>query len=248
MKYFCILLIILNFSSAFAGDEAATLQWSSRVELSAPVSGVIKAVHVEIGEQVKKGQVLLALDSAMFQSRVSEIQATITRLQAEAEEAKKDLERVQELYARTVVATAELDQAKLRLVKADSMVAEARASLKQQQKALEDSMVRAPFDGVVVARQAEPGMSVAATLQPQTLLVLAKSGEMIARMYLNAAQIEKLKVGQAVSVTRNGQSYSGKIKLLGLEPVRGEAGYLADVLFSSKEQLRAGVPATVKLP
>jgi len=199
---------------------------------------------------VKRGQVLLALDSVMFQAKVGEIQASITRLTAEQAEAKKDLDRVQELYERTVVATAELDQAKLRMVRADSMLAEARANLKLQQKNLEDSVLRAPFDGVVISRQVEPGMSVAATLQPQTVLVLGKAGEMTARMYLGATQIEKLKVGQQVTVVSSGQSYAGKIKMLGLEPVKhdGAAAYQVDVVFSSKEQLRAGVAATVKLP
>lgn len=246
---FVIAALILP-AGAQAADEQAVLQWSNRVELSVPVSGVVKSVSVNVGDQVRKGQVLLALDNIAFQARVSAIQASITRLMAEEDEAKKDLGRMEELYARTVVATAEFDQAKLRMVRAESMLAEARANLKLQQKSLDDSVLRAPFDGVVVSRQVEPGMSLAATLQPQTLLALAKSGEMTARMYLGAAQIEKLKVGQAVTVVSGGQSYSGKIRLLGLEPVKreGAALYLVDVEFGSKEQLRAGVAATVKLP
>lgn len=251
MKNWILVASALVFSPALqAADEPATLQWSHRVELSVPVSGVVRSVNVNVGDQVKKGQVLLSLDNAVFQARVSEIQAGITRLVAEQEEAKKDFVRVKELYERTVVATAELDQARLRLVKADSLLAEARANLKQQQKMLDDTVLRAPFDAVVVMRDVEPGMSVAAMLQSQTLLVLAKSGEMIARLHLAATQIEKLKVGQTVSVTSGGQNYAGKIKALGLEPSKGssESGYLVDVVFSSKEQLRAGVVAVVKLP
>ncbi len=234
----------------FAADLPAVLQWSQRAELSVPVSGVVQSVNVEVGERVKKGQVLLALDSAILQAKVAEGQATISRLVAEAAEAKRELDRVQELYDRTVVATAELDMAKLKLVRAESLLAEARASLRQHQKMLADSSVRAPFDAVVVARQVEPGMSVAAGLQTQTLLVLARAGEMIARLQLNAGQIDGLKVGQAVTVLAGGQSYAGKIKSLGLEPVKAGdvAVYQADVVFPSREQLRAGGNAVVKLP
>lgn len=233
-----------------AADAPAVLQWSHRVELSAPVSGVVHAVNVDVGDLVKKGQVLLTLDGAIYQSKVAEIQASITRLEAEAAEAKRDLLRVQELYARTVVATADLDQAKLRNTRAETMLAEARANLRQNQKILDDTTMRAPFDAVVVVRQVEPGMSVAAGLQPQILLILAKSGEMLARLYLPATQLDKLKVGQAVSVATSGQSYAGKIKALGLEPSKqgGDANYQVDVSFASKEQLRAGAAATVKLP
>jgi RND family efflux transporter MFP subunit len=248
----CLLLAsaILFSQASWAADVPAVLQWSQRVELSSPVSGVVHTVNVDVGGMVKKGQVLLALDGAIYQAKVAEIQASITRLEAEAAEAKRDLVRVQELYARTVVATADLDQAKLRNTRAESMLAEARASLRQNQKVLDDTSIRAPFDAIVVLRQVEPGMSVAAGLQPQILLVLARSGEMLARLYLPAAQIDKLKTGQAVIVVTGGQSYQGKIKALGFEPGKreGDALYQVDVTFASREQLRAGAAAVVKLP
>lgn len=245
-----IALILMIPQSLWAADMQAVLQWSHRVELSSPVSGVVSAVKVEAGDQVRKGQVLLLLDASLYQARVAENQAAITRLIAEVAEAKRDLDRVQELYARTVVATAELDQTKLRMTRAESLLAEARASLRQNQKILDDSVIRAPFDAVVILRQAESGMSVAAGLQPQVLLVLAKSGEMLARLHLSAAQIEKLKIGQAVTVESGGKSYSGKVKSLGLEPIKlkDESVYPLDVLFFTKEQMRAGLAAVVKMP
>ena len=233
-----------------AADIQATLQWSHRVELSTPVSGNVNAVNVEVGDLVKKGQVLLTLDSTAYQARVAENQSEIIRLDAESAEAKRDLDRVQELYERTVVSTTDLDQAKLRLVKTQSVLSEARARLRLHQKALDDASLRAPFDAVVVLRQAERGLSVAAGLQPQMLLTLARSGEMIARMQLTPPQIDKLKTGQTITVSVAGISYAGKIKTLGLEPVKikEEWVYPVDVVFPSKEPLRAGAPALVKLP
>jgi RND family efflux transporter MFP subunit len=251
MKKILIPAVLLFLPQALmAADAPATLQWSHRVELSVPVSGVVQSVNATVGEQVKKGQVLLAMDGAIYRARVAENQAAITRLTADAAEARRDFERVEELHARTVVATVELDQARLRLTRAEALLAEAKASLRQQQKMLDDTLVRAPFDAVVVMRQAEPGMSVAAGLQPQILLVLARAGEMLARLHLPAAQIESLKVGQQVTVVVGGQNYDGKIRALGLEPVKvkDEAGYQVDVSFASKAQLRAGIAAVVKLP
>lgn len=234
----------------WAADIQATLQWSQRVELSTPVSGIVQAVNVEVGDRVKQGQALLSLDSTSYRARVDESQSEITRLNAEAEEAKRDLDRVQELHERTVVSTTELDQAKLRLVRSQSTLSEAHARLRQNQKALDDASIRAPFDAVVVIRHAEPGQSVTAGLQPQMLLTLAKSGEMIARMHLSSTQMDKLKTGQTVTVTVAGISHTGKIKTLGLEPIKikEESVYPVDVVFPSNESLRAGAPALVKLP
>jgi HlyD family secretion protein len=115
---------------------------------------------------------------------------------------------------------------------------------------LDDTSLRAPFDAVVIIRQAEPGLSVASGLQPQMLLTLARSGEMIARMQLPSPQIDNLKTGQTVTVSVAGTSYTGKIKTLGLEPIQTKEGsvYPVDVLFPNKRPLRAGMPAVVKLP
>jgi hypothetical protein len=62
-------------------------------------------------------------------------------------------------------------------------------------------------------------------------------------------QLEKLKVGQAVSVILGGQSYAGKIKSLCLKPSKrdDDASYQVDVAFTSKEQLCSGLAAVVKL-
>jgi RND family efflux transporter MFP subunit len=249
-KWIALILAALFPQVLWAADMPATLQWSQRVELSTPVSGVVKAVNVEVGDQVRKGQVLLSLDGTDYQASVAETESAITRYKAETEEAKRDLDRVQNLHERTVVATAELDQAKLRLVKSQSMLAEAQAHLRQDRKALDDTLLRAPFDAVVILRDAEPGLSVAAGLEPRMLLTLARSGEMIARMDLPSPQIDKLKTGQTVTVNVAGTNYTGKIKTLGMEPVQTKEGavYPVDVLFQNKQPMRAGSPALVKLP
>lgn len=249
----CCLLIVMSFgvlTSSWAADVPSTLQWSQRVALSMPVSGVVRAVHADVGERVKKGQVLLTLDAAAYQSGVAESQAELARHKEEEQDAKRNLDRVQELYNRTVISTSELEQAQTRLVRAKAGLNEAQARLARTQKTLGDATLRAPFDALVLARQVEPGQTVASQFQPQTLFVLARANEMIARAKVSLTQVEKIKVGDAVTVQVNQQSYSGKIKTLGLEPVgeKNESGYLLDVLFAVKDILRAGTPAVVKLP
>lgn len=249
-KIISIMALLSQPQLLWAADVPALLQWSQRVELASPVSGVVQAVQVDVGDQVKTGQALLSLDNTAYQAKVAENRAAISRYSAEMTETKRDLARTSELHERDVIASVELDQTKLRHARTQALLAEAQARLKQSQKELDDTSVRAPFDAVVVARQVEPGQTVAARLQPQTLLVLARSGEMLARARLSDAQISPLKVGQAVTVVVGNQHYTGKIKALGLEPVRDNSGlnYPVDVLFSPKEQLRVGMAATLKLP
>lgn len=249
-KWFFTGISLLYTAVAAAADIPAVLQWAQRVELAVPVSGVVQTVDAEVGQRVKKGQVLLSLDARGYRARVAESQALVAKFQGEAAEAKRNLARVQELYDRTVIAATELDQAKLRHTTTQAQLDEARARAEQERKNLNDSVLRAPFDAVVVARLAEPGQAVASGLQPQPLLVLAKADEMLARLKLYDTQLERLKPGQAVTVEVGRQNYSGKIKSLGLEPVSAKDGvvYQVDVAFPVSGVLRAGAPAIVKLP
>ena len=250
MKRWGLIAFLLGWThTVLAADVPAVLYWSQRVELSPPVSGIVQTVNVEAGQQVKKGQVLLSLDNSAFQARLAESRAVINRYREEAADAKRELERSQELYNRSVLATTELDQAKLRQSRAQSQLSEAEARFKQNSKHLDDTFLRAPFDALVVSRLVEPGQAVASGLQPQPLLVLAKSGEMLARAKLSIEQIEKLKIGQMVTVEAGQHSYSGRIKTLGLEPLAKDASlYSVDVVFPIKNPLRAGLPGVLKLP
>lgn len=243
-------LLMATMGAAQAADVQGGLQWSQRVEMSTPASGIVRSVAVNVGDRVKKGQVLLALDAAAQAAGVSEAKAAITRVREEEQDAKRNLDRTQELYNRTVLSTSELEAAQMRLAKAKALMAEAQGRLAAQQKYLGDTSLRAPFDGLVLARQVEPGQTVSSQFQPQTLIVLARAGEMIARAHVPLAQVEKLKVGDPVQVSVGSQSYNGKIKSLGMEPVADKSGggYAVDVLFPVKELMRAGTPATLRLP
>lgn len=251
-KFHVLFLAILIAAPAAAADLAATLQWSQRVELASPASGVVQAVQVNVGDRVKKGQALVTLDAAAYSAGVAGALAEVAHAEEEARDAKRNLDRVQELYNRTVIALTELEQAQIRNVRAKAQLDGAKARLAENQKQLRDASVRAPFDGIVLARQAEPGQTVASQLQPQTLIVLARAGEMVARSRAALAHVEKMKIGQGVSVEVGQKSYSGKIKTLGLEPLMEKGSdkseYLVEVVFPVQETMRAGTPATIKLP
>lgn len=153
---------------------AAPLMADGSVRLSTPVGGGVKEVYVQTGQRVKRGDKLLMLDGTRYQARLMEAEAGVMRVKQEAEEADKDLKRAEELYARGVSATTELDAAKLRHARANASLKEAEARRMIAQKNLDDTVLRAPFDGVVKAREAEPGMIVSVECAPPVLIVLGK--------------------------------------------------------------------------
>ncbi|WP_223247237.1 efflux RND transporter periplasmic adaptor subunit [Sulfuriferula sp. AH1] len=161
----CVGMILLTSSLPAAAVDVA---------LTTPVSGVVKTVLVRQGQSVKKGQKLVVLDDAIFQARVMEAEGSVERLQADAQEAERDLKRAKELYSRAVSSTTELEQAQVRYSRTNGLYKEAQARLLVARKNLEYSTLRAPFEGTISKRLAEPGMVVSAELQPATLIILSK--------------------------------------------------------------------------
>lgn len=152
---------------------SATAQ-AADIELSTRVSGVVEEVLVKPGQNVKKGAVLMRLNKVIYQAQVDEASAESERLHAEEADAKRDLDRGQELYSRTVSSTTELDSAKLRYTRAKSALTMADAKLTIAKKNLLDTELRAPFNGVVAAVPAAPGVVIAADCQPRTLVVMRR--------------------------------------------------------------------------
>ena len=149
--------------------------WAADIALTTRVSGVVDQVLVKAGQRVSKGAVLLRLDNTILQARLDEATAEQARAQADEADAKRDLERMQELFDRTVSSTTELDASNLRYTRAQAALSAAQARRVIAQKNLSDADLKAPFDGVVSAVPGAPGTVVAADCQPRTL-VLLRSG------------------------------------------------------------------------
>lgn len=164
----------MTSASVFLAAMAwAAAGWAAdKVPLTTPVSGVVKEVYVQVGQRVKKGDSLVALDDTRLKARVMQAEAALMRSRQEAEEADRELKRAEELFDRGVSSTTELDAAKLKHARAAASAKEAEAQLVVAQKDLEDSVLKAPFEGVVMSREAEPGMYVPAQLNPPTLIIL----------------------------------------------------------------------------
>lgn len=250
-------LILLPALSAGGTASAATaidaeLIWAQQVRLGTPVKGVIERIEVEAGQQVAAGQLLLQLDQRPFLTRIQARRAQLRKLAAVRAEARREWERAQELYDRTVLSDHELQVAKDAWIGADADYRQAQADLKSAQLELEYSSLKAPFAARVLRRDAEVGETVVPELQPAVLLVLADSTRMRARARIGAQQLAGLKIGTAVKVTSQGRTFAAHIASLSLEPQRTAAQaprYLLEAEFPAADaRLLAGQAAEIILP
>jgi len=152
---------------------ASPLWAADKVELTTRVSGVVEEVLVKPGQRVKKGAVLLRLDRTALQARLDEATAEQARADADEADARRELERAEELFNRTVSSVSELEAATLRHVRAKAALSVANARLIIAKKNLGDAELKAPFSGVVSSVPGGPGTVVTADCQPKTLVILS---------------------------------------------------------------------------
>ena len=142
-----------------------------RATVSSKVTGKVMEIFVEEGKAVKRGQILARLDDSQLratqsveQAQLASAQKAAAENQARLKEAELTLGRRQQLVKEKVISKAELDSAeaevdslKARIAMANQQVEVARRQLDARQTDLNDMVVRAPFDGVAISKDAQPG-------------------------------------------------------------------------------------------
>lgn len=243
-KNIAIIGILFSFylSSVFAQEQLdATVDWAQRVDLTIPVDGIVKEVTVNTGQLVKKGQVLVKLDSRIFRANLRQAKAKVNSLKATYEEVKRELDRAQELYDRTVLSDHDLQVAKNNEIVAKSNLEVAKAAYVKAQVDFEYSSLVAPFDSIILKRNVEVGKAIINRDSYQTLITLASSQNYLAKTTLTSVQSGLVHIGQEVKVVTTDKTYSAKVVAIeyGLDKLAGES--TLSVMFESQnKKLHAG--------
>jgi len=243
------LLLISGIGTARA-DIDARVYWGKRIDMGVPVSGVVAKVPVDAGMRVGKGDILLELEQTPFRTALIEAKASVVQASGARKEARRDYDQTKDLYDRGLISTVELQNAQLKKEAREAAYSAARAKLERSQYELSHSVLRAPFDGLVLDKRVEAGQTLVSTQQVQTVLTFAATGDYIARGVIDGKEIKNLVIGQKATVKANGKSFSGQISALGLEPVAGSKPsnpkYEISVRFQSSDvMLRAGTEASI---
>ncbi len=140
----------------FAGIIEAT----DTSSLSFEVSGNVRDVNVDIGDEVASGQVLATLDPVPYELDVQAAESDLGRARAEFSEKALELERQETLYNNGWVSKAAYDQAVAAHDTAENAVDYAIARLNLARRNLEKTILYAPFDGVIASRDVDPFVEV----------------------------------------------------------------------------------------
>ena len=196
-----------------------TLQPTRSVSIGSELSGTVLRVLVDVNDKVKKGQVLVELDTAKLNDQVARSRAALSAARAQVGQAVATvtetqgnlarLEEVSRLSGGKVPSKAELDTGRATLARAQAEELSVRANVVQAQATastdetnLSKASIRSPIDGVVLTRTVDPGNAVAASLQAVTLFTVAEDlSKLRLQVNVDEADVGSVKVNQKASFT-----------------------------------------------
>ena len=160
-------LVALSLLLAACADDPGELRLvgtveRTQIELVAPISETIVAVHAERGDRVEKGRVLVELDATFARADLSRAEAALAGARTAEHVAGDELERARRLRRSRVASEQDLDRAGLARDEADARLRDAEAQLDAARKRLADLSLASPVDGVLDQLPFDPGERVPA--------------------------------------------------------------------------------------
>ena len=192
-----------------------TLQPRRYVDVGAQASGQIRKIHVEAGDQVSEGQLLVEIDPATQQAKLDASRYAIENLEAQLQEQKAQHELARQKYQRqqrlsagnatreedVQTAKAELSATQARVDMFKAQIRQAQASLRSDEAELGYTRIYAPMSGTVVAVDARVGQTLNAQQQTPLILRIAKLSPMTVWAEVSEADIGHVKPGMSAYFT-----------------------------------------------
>jgi membrane fusion protein, multidrug efflux system len=228
----------------YAGEVRARHE----TELAFRVAGRVQTRAVEVGTQVKAGQVIATLDPQDYALAVGAAQAQLTAAEAEAKLAQQDLQRFSELRAQNFISQAELDRRRTTAEAAQARARQLRAETARQGNQQAYTRLTAPHAGVVTAITLEPGQVVAAG---QPVAQLARSGEREVRIDVPENALDALRAARTLTIrlwSAPDVRYAGRLRELSPMADAASRTYRARVSFAEPDAaVKLGMTATVEV-
>ncbi|MCX5800789.1 MAG: efflux RND transporter periplasmic adaptor subunit [Candidatus Eisenbacteria bacterium] len=231
-----------------------TLNPLNSVQVGSQISGTVAELHADFNSRVRRGQLIALIDTTFLVASVRDAEASVQRARAQARQAEIDLERATTLAQKDLVSKLELETAGVNHESVVASLESAEAQLDRARINLKYASIRAPVDGVVVARNVDVGQTVAASLSAPTLFVIANDlKQMQLEANIDEADIGMIKTEQRVTFTVNAypeEVFEGVVSQVRLEPVTVQdvVNYVIIVAVSNPdEKLMPGMTATLSV-
>jgi HlyD family secretion protein len=238
-------------------SASGELEAEKRVNVSPKRQGLIEELLVEEGDPVRRGQALARMDRGDLDDRLGELQAQLRSAQAQLARSRSELQRNERLYRQNAISLSDYNTERSTFLVDQAAEQAARQRLQARQVEQADLIVRAPFDGVVTQRFADPGAFVTPTTTASatagatssSIVELAQGLEVVAKV--PESDIGRVRLGQSATVRVDAfpdQRFEARVKRITPRAVKLNNVTSFDVvlrLVGDTPQLRIGMTADV---
>ena len=224
---------------------SGTVQPLESANLSFQVGGKVAGVEVNLGDTVKKGDVLATLDQRSFRLSLQSAQARLQQAQSALTEATNEYNRYKELADKGLVSRSGFDNAKAAFESATSSVNVARAQMNIASKDLQDTTLTAPYNGKITKRLIEPSVQVA---PGSPVFEIEGEDGLEVQVLVPETLIRELSQNTQLKITfpvLENLVLDGSISEIGASAQSANAYPVAVLIESSTSELRAGMTAEV---
>lgn len=170
------------------------------------------------GDQVKKNQVIARLEDNDIRAQLEQAKANLKLQQADLVNALNTFNRTKDLFAKGLSSQQELDQTEANYNRILASIEVAKAGVQAAEVALENTLIRAPFDGTVLTKNAEVGEIVApfggSTTSKTAVVTIADMNSLLVEADVSESNIEKIIEGQDCEIILDAypeKSYQGYV-------------------------------------
>ncbi|MCP2519484.1 efflux RND transporter periplasmic adaptor subunit [Candidatus Aminicenantes bacterium AC-335-K20] len=134
-----------------------TLEAWNKIDIIPDIAGKVAKIYVEVGDYVRKGQLLAELDTRSIRLQLEQAEAALEVAKANYEDAKRNIERMRNLLEKKAISIQQYEKIKLAFEAAEAQLKQAQAAVNLAKHNLEVSIMRAPFSGIITSKNAEVG-------------------------------------------------------------------------------------------
>jgi RND family efflux transporter MFP subunit len=218
-------------------------------EISPEVSGKVKSILAEVGDNLKAGDPIFKLDDELLKLRVEKARALVTQLEGNYLTSNRDLSRKGNLYQDGVISVLDLDLAKAKEKADRGLLAGAKTSLKIAQRDLRESTIKSPINGTLSERLIDIGTTVSPQMKVASVVDTSK---LRIRIGVSEKEIPKIKKDQEVKVLVDAfpdEEYQGTVFTVGIKAHETTLTFPVEVeIVNNREpRLKPGMIARLKI-
>jgi RND family efflux transporter MFP subunit len=209
-----------------------------KAALASKATGRIVALYYREGDRVKKGDVIAKIESEDVEAALSQARAELAVSQASLFEAGRLFGRAETLLAGDLISQAEYDMARSQYDAAVATVDSREAALRSARVNLENTSIRAPFDGTILSKNADVGEVVApfaaGASSRVAVVTLADMGSLQVEADVSESNIEGVTLRQPVEITLDAypeRRYRGRVDKIVPTADRAKATVLTKIQF-----------------